>query len=284
MNSYEKLLNKIKDFARLGAKVETVGASVSGLPIKSVAVGLGKTKIIVTASIHAREFITTALCLKQIEYTLAHPPNAQIYFLPCVNPDGAVLFNDGDGYFSAETAQRLRKINGSNDYSLYKANANGVDLNVNFPARWSTGKQNRFSPSSESFVGFAPLDQPESRALVRYTEKIQPHGTISYHAKGQIVYWYFHQKQAERDEIIAKRVAQKLGYALGKNYTDSAGGYKDYCIEKLSIPALTLEIIPDGYSHPLPSKALGRGEIEKNLDLPQYFAKLIEEVSNGKND
>ena len=233
MNSYSKLLNKIKDFAQRGAKVKTIGTSVSGLPIKSVVVGSGKTRIIVTASIHAREFITSELCLKQIEYALVKEPSAQIHFIPCVNPDGAILFNDGDEYFDADMVKKLRKINGSSDYSLYKANANGVDLNTNFPARWGSGEQNRFVPSSESFVGDFPLDQPESKALVDYTHKIKPHGTISYHAKGQIVYWYFHQNEVARDEKIARSVARKLDYALGEEYTTSAGGYKDYCIEKL---------------------------------------------------
>jgi g-D-glutamyl-meso-diaminopimelate peptidase len=247
VNSYFDLQNKLDYFARSGARVSAIGKSECGLPIKCVSVGSGNTKIIVVGAIHAREFITATLCARQIEYALTHPTFAQIHFIPCANPDGAILYGYGDGYFGSR-AEKIRKINGSADYSLYKANANGVDLNTNFPARWGTGAQNRFTPSSESYIGNAPLDQAESKALADFTEKIKPNGTLSYHAKGQIAYWYFHQKSEARDEKIARKVADKLGYKLGKSYTDSAGGYKDFCIEKYQIFFFAQRFHPRGWN------------------------------------
>lgn len=282
MFSYFDLEQKIDFYARAGANVGIVGKAESGLPIYFVKLGDGDQKIIVTASIHARESITASLCLKQIEYALAVKPTAQIYFIPCLNPDGAILFSHGDGYFGKNRALNVQKINGgSKNYSLWKANVNGVDLNTNFPARWGTGKENRFSPSSESFVGFSPLDQSESRAIAEFTDKIKPDGTLSYHAKGQIAYWFFHQeKYLRRDRKIAQAVAEKLGYVLGESFTTSAGGYKDYCVQKYEIPSLTLEIIPDSFTHPLPDYALDGSEIDKHLDLPQFFAEMIKKYSN----
>ena len=280
MFSYLNIEKEIKNIRSCGAEVFSIGRSAYGLPLYCVKVGNSGKKIIVSASIHAREILTAKLCLAQINYALKNESVGQIYFLPCLNPDGAILYSQGDEFFGAN-AQKIQKINGGrNDYSLFKANANGVDLNVNFPARWGTGAQNRYNPSSESFVGKYPLDQPESKALSKFTELVAPNATVSYHAKGQIVYWYFHQTEnLIRDKKIASAVAKSLGYALGESQTNSAGGYKDYCIEKYGIVAMTIEIISDKCVHPLPDSALPQEEIVKHLNLPQRLIKLLEKYN-----
>jgi hypothetical protein len=43
----------------------------------------------------------------------------------------------------------------------------------------------------------------------------------------------------------------------------SAGGYKDWCVEKLGIPAFTVEVGKDELSHPLGEETL-QDIIEKN--------------------
>ena len=47
----------------------------------------------------------------------------------------------------------------------------------------------------------------------------------------------------------------------------SAGGYKDWCIQKLKIPALTIEIGKDELTHPVSEKNLTE-DYARNLDLP----------------
>ena len=45
-------------------------------------------------------------------------------------------------------------------------------------------------------------------------------------------------------------MAKVTGYAI-KSAPNSAGGYKDWCIEKLKIPALTIEVGNDDLTHPI---------------------------------
>ena len=193
--------------------------------------------IIAQYGIHAREHITCRLAFAQIEDFLQNGKKGTVYFIPAVNIDGIEI--------------------AIKEKFLYKANANGVDLNVNFDARWGKGKQNSLVRGDENYIGEFPFSESETRALRDFTINIKPNATISYHAKGEEIYWQFFQDEIrkERDYQIAKRLALVTGYKL-KPTPNSCGGYKDWCIEKLNIPAFTIEVGKDEYSHPVCHKHL----------------------------
>jgi murein tripeptide amidase MpaA len=52
-----------------------------------------------------------------------------------------------------ERKKLLYFVNGSNDFTIWKANANAVDLNVNWDANFSKGALNINFPSSENYIG-----------------------------------------------------------------------------------------------------------------------------------
>lgn len=210
-------------------------------------------KIIVQYAIHAREYITAYLALKQIEDFVKRGEKGTVYFLPTVNPDGIERVINGDFF--------------------YKANADGVDLNVNFPARFGSGRQNVFVKGSENYVGEFPLSAKESRVLFNFTLDVMPSATISYHAKGEEIYWQFFQDEmrARRDFKLAKQVATSTGYAL-KLTPNSAGGYKDWCIESLHIPALTIEVGNDMLVHPI-----GVEHLQDIFDRNKEVIKVVTE-------
>ena len=85
--------------------------------------------------------------------------------------------------------------------------------------------------------------------------------------KGEEIYWRFHQPllRAARDKKLAKRIAEVTGYPL-KNTPFSAGGYKDWCVQELKIPAFTIEVGSDDRAHPLGFTELP-DIIEKNIDV-----------------
>lgn len=188
--------------------------------------------VIAQYAIHAREYITTYLALEQINAYNLIGVRGTVYFIPAVNPDGISKVLGGD--------------------RLYKANANGVDLNVNFPAKWGTGASNVKNKGSANFIGEYPLSEKESVALYDFTLKVKPDATVSYHSKGEEIYWYFNQDEvdAKRDLILASEVSRATGYPL-KLTPNSAGGYKDWCIDSLKIPALTIEVGDDNLTHPI---------------------------------
>ncbi len=212
---------------------QIIGKSVKNNPIYAFSVvKTEKPTILIQGAIHAREFVTAKLCVDLAKDFIKNGKKGSIYFVPMVNPDGV------------EIALK--------DNPLYKANANGVDLNVNFPAKWGKGKSNVFFSGSENFVGAYPLCEPESRALFDFTLKVKPDMSISYHTKGEEIYWEFFQtkKRRLRDEKLAKIVSSLTGYPL-ISIKGSAGGYKDWCIQDLKIPALTIEVGDDNLSHPI---------------------------------
>ncbi len=202
-----------------------IGKSVKGRPLYCFKVVKSDyPKVIVQYAIHAREYITTYLAMRQINDFIKRGKRGAVYFLPAMNPDGIIIAN--------------------NLNPLYKANANMVDLNVNFDARWGMGEKNQTTRGFENYIGEKPFSEPETRALRDFTLKIKPNATISYHSKGEEIYY------EENDVKLAKKLAKATGYAI-KRTPSSAGGYKDWCVGSLKIPAFTIEVGRDNLSHPI---------------------------------
>ena len=219
-------------------------------------------RIVVQYTIHAREYICTFLALKQIEDFLRLGAKGTVYFIPLMNPDGVEIA------LSKEP--------------LYKANGRGVDLNVNFDAHWGEGKTNTHVCGSENYIGKHPFSEPESRALRDFTLKVKPDLTVSYHSKGEEIYWEFFQdgKRRRRDFSFAKVVSDVTGYEI-KSTPDSVGGYKDWCVEELKIPALTLEVGSDQLSHPIGKERLS-SVYDKNAKVIFALIEKFGEINGTK--
>lgn len=214
-----------------------------------------KPIILCQYSIHAREYITTFLALKQIEYFVKNGKKGSIYFIPAVNVDGIKI--------------ALSKN------PLYKANSRGVDLNVNFDALWGHGEKNIFVKSSENYIGEFPFSESETKSLKDFTLKVRPDITLSYHSKGEEIYWDFYQDRLrkKRDYLIAESVGKITGYKV-KSSLGSCGGYKDWCIDKLKITALTIEVGDDNLSHPIGKEHLD-SIFDKNKNVLNFLTEKV---------
>ncbi len=228
-----------------------IGKSVCGRNIYAVKIGYGRPTGIAQYAIHGREYITARLAEAHAAVGVCA---GSCWIIPLSNPDGALLSQCG--LSSVDDKKRrghLLRLNGENeDFSLWKANARGVDLNVNFAAAWGKGKNNVRAPGAENYVGERPFSEPETLALKKFTQEICPDYTLSYHTKGEEIYWYFYQsmRTCPRDKTLALVLSQATGYPLG-DARGSAGGYKDWCIQKLGIPSFTVEAGADILSHPI---------------------------------
>jgi g-D-glutamyl-meso-diaminopimelate peptidase len=256
-------------------KIE-IGKSVLGRSIYAMKAGEGRPTGLVQYAMHAREFITARLAIEQYQMGLF---KGSCWFVPLVNPDGALLCQQGlSSVADREKRGKLLALNdGNEDFRLWKANANGVDLNVNFPARWGKGVKNTRKAGAENYIGEKPFSEPESLALKHFTLKVRPDYTVSYHTKGEEIYWYFYQstRTCPRDKRLAKLLSRSTGYPLAEA-KGSAGGYKDWCIQRLKIPAFTIEAGLDEYAHPLGETAL-EDIIEKNRFAVYDLSKGINE-------
>ncbi len=231
MYTYGELLDDINYLSRCGAETGCIGASGYGRLIPYAALGAGEHAVVITA--------------------------------------GNVLIAEGADAFGFDKAKLLALNGGNCDFSLWKANAAGVDLNVNFDAKWGEGKHNVRQAGGENYIGAAPFSEPETQALARFTRSLSPVLTLSYHAKGREIYYDFHQrgKARERDAAVARHAAACTDYALIEGTQGSAGGYKDWCVAALGIPALTLELASDELSHPLPDDSITK-DFARAFDLP----------------
>lgn len=234
----------------------TLGESLFSQPVYASHVGgYSGRQVIVQCAIHAREYVTSLLGVELARHAAARLRDEGAYFIYNANPDGVRLVLDGAGYVPCPLQRDfLLAVNeGSEDFSLYKANGAAVDLNTNFDAKWGGGAMNRRCPAPESFIGYYPMSEREVRLLSDFTSSVRPYATLSYHTKGEVIYYGFEgQSEASllRDKKIAERLAAATGYAPVQTVA-STGGYKDWCIEKFDIPSFTIEVAPADAAHPV---------------------------------
>ena len=245
---------------------EILTTTVFQRPIPTLVIGKGPRKVIFSASHHANEWITTLILLKFAEefaraiaegdklYDMDAGVLAEqvtIYLVPMVDPDGVDLVvgaipQDSIQY---DLARRL-----SQNYPAipfpegWKANLLGVDLNLQYPAGWLQAREIKFSqgyvnPGPRDFVGRAPLDQAESRALAEYTRYIDPDLVVAFHSQGKEIYWQFQDIFVPGARELGEKMAHSSGYTLADTpYNSAFAGYKDWFIKEFGRPGYTIEV------------------------------------------
>lgn len=247
-------------------RTEVIANTAFQRPLRTLVIGNGPRKVIYSAAHHANEWITALVLLKfGEEFARAIQNGGQIfeqdaaelarrvtvYMVPMVDPDGVDLVTGAiqPGNIQYDLAQRLAE-----DYpaipfpSGWKANLLGVDLNLNYPAGWLQAREIKFSqgftrPGPRDYVGRAPLNQFETRALAGYTEYIDPALVLAFHSQGGEIYWQFQDYEVPGAEELGQQFAQVSGYALTQvAFNSSFAGYKDWFIQNFRRPGYTIEV------------------------------------------
>ena len=266
-----------------------IGSSVENTPILAINLGLGKKKILINATHHARELINTILLLDQIQYIVnLYETNASVkdisirellneitfVFVPLVNPDGADLVLNG---ISSVSNQYINMFSLKREFfESWKSNIRGVDLNRNYPTGYPSSDTVNY-PGSKGYTGPWYFSEPETCALKDLTESCLFEGSISYHSSGEEIYWEFNQLEEERcrDFQIAKIISEETGYALIEEPRPNRGnGYKDWFIENYKKPALTMEVSPYVGERKVPIKYYQR-IFQQNKNVPIIFAREV---------
>ena len=247
-------------------RLEEVGATDFQRPIWMLTIGTGKRHVLFTAAHHANEWITALVLLKYAEDLAEAIQKGGILFgqrakemadavtihiIPLVNPDGVDLVT---GVLGPESAQYLLAKELAKKYPAipfpdgWKANLLGVDLNLNYPAGWLQAREIKFSqgytsPGPRDYVGRAPLDQMETRALADLTEKLDPDLVLAYHSQGKEIYWQFRDYEVPGAKELGEVMARVSGYTLADTpYESSFAGYKDWFIQNFRRPGYTVEV------------------------------------------
>jgi g-D-glutamyl-meso-diaminopimelate peptidase len=236
---------------------ETIGNSVLSKEIPSLFLGRGEKRVHFNASFHANEWITTPIVLTFLnDYLLALTNNLPIrgvyplplYFqtnltiVPMVNPDGVDLVLNGPPNNETVRANLIKWNNGSSDFSGWKANINGVDLNDQFPAEWEKERErNPKTPGPRDYGGESPLSQPESIAMAELTKEMDFARVLAFHTQGEVIYWGFNNLEPPESELLANEFARVSGYQAEQT-VDSYAGYKDWFIQDWRRPGFTIEL------------------------------------------
>lgn len=240
-------------------EIESIGQSVLGRNLSAIRLGTGGRYIHFHGSVHANEWITSILLMKFMEDAArAYCSNEDIagmsasklfsefslWIVPMVNPDGVELVQHGAGTNrrDARMARAIELNGGSEQFSGWKANVNGVDLNDQFPAHWEKEQQRRAvdRPGPRDYTGHAPLTEPEAIALADFTIEQDFECVVSLHTQGEEIYWNYRDMEPELSEVIAERMAAVSGYKAVKLF-ESDAGFKDWFIEKFRRPGFTVE-------------------------------------------
>ncbi|MCE3260457.1 MAG: C-terminal target protein, partial [Bacteroidetes bacterium] len=105
--------------------------------------------------------------------------NTELYFVPCVNPDGYV-YNQTTNPNGGGMWRKNRKVNGGGTF--------GVDLNRNYGHNWgydNVGSSN--NPSSDTYRGTAAFSEPETQAMKNFCESRQFVTALNAHTYGNLL-------------------------------------------------------------------------------------------------
>ncbi|MFD5850393.1 M14 family metallopeptidase [Cytobacillus pseudoceanisediminis] len=237
-------------------KVNSIGQSVLGKPIQEIRLGKGNKKVQINASFHANEWITTPILMALLNSFLLSITNVRpirgvstmplynsvdLSIVPMVNPDGVDLVLNGP---PPELREEVIAINrGSTDFTGWKANIRGVDLNNQYPAKWDFEKERseQNAPAPRDYLGEAPLTEPEAIAMAELAKDNQFDRMLAFHTQGAEFYWGFEGLEPPESQVLALEFERVSGYKAVQ-YIDSFAGYKDWFIQEFRRPGFTIEL------------------------------------------
>jgi len=311
-NMAKALVEKYPDILQL----EIIGQSIDKKPIYSIIMtenakeslnrddfNVDKLHFQIEAGNHARETVNAAIVMKLIEdyakdyYNDSHIKEFNLkselstialHCIPLVNPDGHDLAKFGRN--SVNTPEALKVLDSVKDtnYSRFKANLNGVDLNRNFPDEYFDKNTNTwinkfqvhvnqfhsYTPSGEHYGGPYGGSEPETQAIMKYVTKYDFRNFLSFHSRGNVIYsakFWFSKEYNDRELALAKVASKINGYTIIHESTGKGSGFlSDYTAAQTLKPSITIETT----TAEMPTKqAYFQDAYNKNYLVPLYIAQ-----------
>ncbi len=190
-------------------EVEVFGYSRKGRSLVAYVLGDGSNVTMIFGAFHQDEPSSAGVVEALRLYLDANPrewKNSKVILVPQTNPDGALLYE--------------------------RANANGVDLNRNFPGTWSSiSLGSRYNPGPEA------ASEPETRAVMHLVEKYAPLKIVSIHQPFRCLNW-----DGEAGRMLAEEMSMYNRYPTKQDIGyPTPGSFGSYCARK-GIATVTLEM------------------------------------------
>lgn len=176
-------------------------------PIETLVYGTGNRRILIVSSMHGDEAQSVGLAEHFAMHLRSNPDllaGVKVLFVRTPNPDGL------EGRMSL--------------------NANGVDLNRNFPGR-------NWTKLAEGKSGSKANSEPETQVLVRLTSEFKP--ALVVHLKDSKDKGRINAEGACAD--LAQTISERMKFELLRDGgLKTSGSYENFVASKLNTPALTM--------------------------------------------
>lgn len=292
MYSYENFILDANALAKQYKKIiqyVTIGESHDNRDIVMLRLGTGRRYILFSGGVHGREIINPIVLMKIIEFYARHYEDFSktkdlfeqklknttksiekhyeemifgkcvyellstytILMIPLLNPDGYMLSLYGQKVIqNPELRRKLKKM--GNDFSQWKYNGRGKDINRNFPCRSWKPKGSSDYAASEN----------ETKALIQVFHQYRIRCYLDFHSRGKSIYYYRNSMPEDYNKkqlYIANRLKNITKYDLVNqedeiDYGDSGGNTVHYFSEHFNRPAITIETVDDNAVFPLDNK------------------------------
>lgn len=257
------LRNAASTYSSIG-RLSSVGNSYEGRALNmfkisdNVAADENEPEVLFTCNQHAREHLTTEMCLRIVNrFTQGYATDSaikrfvdstEIYVIPNVNPDGAEYDISGGRY------RHWRK----------NRQGNGTDLNRNWGHNWGCCGGSSGASTSDTYRGTAAFSAPETRAVSNFVNSRRIGGvqqikaSIDFHTFSELVLWPFGftkndtapgmtAAEAQRFQTLGRQLAATNGYTPEQSsdlyITD--GTIDDWLWGAHKILSFTFEMYPE---------------------------------------
>lgn len=306
-HTYTELLTVLEDmkakFPNLISKKQAIGEHLTqeGRPIYSLKIGVNpnideeKPAILYNALHHAREPNSLSQMIFHMWYLLENyetdeevkylMENVELYFIPCINPDGYV-YNETTNPQGGGFWRKNRKTNDNSE-------AIGVDLNRNYGFNWGiddTGSS--IDLFNDTYRGDAPFSEPETQAVRDFCVQHQFKIALNYHAFSNllIIPWGFDNsltpddasyralgnKMTEQNNYLIGTGLETVGYLVNGDSDDWMYGEQ---MTKPKILSMTPEVGPGSFGFWPPASAID-GLNKENLWQNISAAGLLKAYGN----
>ncbi len=173
--------------------------------------------------------------------------NVEMYFVPCINPDG-YAYNETTNPNGGGLWRKNRRDNGDGTF--------GVDLNRNYPFQWGFNNDGSSpNPADETYRGPSPGSEPEVQMIMEFCNAHNFRIALNYHTHGNILIYPwgyidgpspddgtfkgFAAAMVDENKFLAGYGSETLGYTVNGDSDDWMYGEQD---SKEKIFSMTPEV------------------------------------------
>ena len=201
------------------ATVSSIGKSLEGrdiLVMKITSSAAPKPSLLFNSMHHAREVMSPEVSLDTADYLLSNygkdanvtrwVDNNEIYLVPMLNVDGNNKVWTQDNMWRKNARGRF-----------------GVDIERNYPYRWSGCNGSGSSEVAQDYHGPSAASEPETNALMNLATKIHPVFDITYHSFSEVILYPYGCGDHAAQRAVLEPIGKKMASLIASD--DGSGTY-----------------------------------------------------------